>query len=399
MASIEKLKIFQFRQLFALSFIHFVVDMFAGMLPPLLPAIRDYFQVSLKTVVALLAVFNIVCNAVQIATGHLRASKKRPFFMPLGLVLSGAVCFFALLPAGRGDSIRVLLPFALVLLAGTGIAITHPEGLRAVYLLRRIPTAESSTIFLMGGFLGSSTGAWVSTLLVDTWGLKALLVLLLGPLLGIIVMSMVRFRLAVDRAVHINSKHEKHRLPFWMIMLMALPGTTATLIIISFLPIRLVNEMGFDLPFGGFSTMLFGLGAMSGAFLWARVSRKIPELKTCIFAFLVGIPFYFLYLFTMDSKIAVASLFVMSFTCTGTFPLIVAMARHAKGANLGQRMGLIVGGCWGFASLVLIAFGPVADKYGVGGILRWVWAGYLASALVGIYVWYKTAACQKFRAD
>jgi hypothetical protein len=70
------------------------------------------------------------------------------------------------------------------------------------------------------------------------------------------------------------------------------------------------------------------------------------------------------------------------------------MARNSKGGNLGGRMGLIVGGVWGVASLVLMALGPVAEKYGVAIILNLSWSGYFLTALIGFIV-FRTRGYQK----
>ncbi|OQA39206.1 MAG: hypothetical protein BWY52_03145 [Chloroflexi bacterium ADurb.Bin325] len=50
--------------------------------------------------------------------------------------------------------------------------------------------------------------------------------------------------------------------------------------------------------------------------------------------------------------------------------------------RLGQRMGLISGGSWGIAAVVLWILGPVAERTGLGVLLHLVWLGYLAAALM-----------------
>ena len=49
-------------------------------------------------------------------------------------------------------------------------------------------------------------------------------------------------------------------------------------------------------------------------------------------------------------------------------------------------MGILVGGGWGAASLMLMALGTVAEKYSVAAILNLSWLGYLLTAVIGFVV-------------
>ena len=49
-------------------------------------------------------------------------------------------------------------------------------------------------------------------------------------------------------------------------------------------------------------------------------------------------------------------------------------------------MGFIVGGVWGIASLVLLALGPLAERFGLAIILIFTPIGYCFSAIIGIWI-------------
>ena len=49
----------------------------------------------------------------------------------------------------------------------------------------------------------------------------------------------------------------------------------------------------------------------------------------------------------MEQAAAIVFLLPFGFFAIALFPLIVSLARQARGVNLGFRMGLIVGGTWG----------------------------------------------------
>ena len=86
----------QLAQLFALSFAHIIIDVFAGLLAVIMPAIQKRFAISMVMGITLVSVLNITCNFVQVATGHLRENKRKPLFLPVGLLLLSFICLIAI---------------------------------------------------------------------------------------------------------------------------------------------------------------------------------------------------------------------------------------------------------------------------------------------------------------
>ncbi|MHC4726772.1 MAG: MFS transporter, partial [Planctomycetota bacterium] len=146
---------FYWMQLFVLAGVHFLIDLFASMLPAILPAIREEFSLSLSRAGLVLVVLMMTCNAVQPLVGHMRAYKRRPLFLHLGLIVAASICLLDALP--RASNAYVLM-IILAVVSGCGIAIVHPEGLRAIHSLGRIPPAVSTAVFMAGGFLGYASG-------------------------------------------------------------------------------------------------------------------------------------------------------------------------------------------------------------------------------------------------
>ena len=356
------------------------------MLPALLPKIRDDYTLSLTRGIILLTVMSIVSNGMQIATGNLRGRQRRALFLPLGLLLSTCMCLMAMVPqSGRAEYWFYLM----AVISGTGIAIVHPEGLRAIHALSKIAGSVSTAIFMMGGFFGFSAGAWISTKLVTVWGLEGLYILIPSALIGLVGMYFLRVRLAVEEEQENDNGGERiQSLSFYMVALMAAPAAISTTIIMSLLPTRL-RELELELTFGGLSSMMLVGGGVMGSLLWAWLAHKKGHLAGAIAAVLLGIPFFLLYLVWMKEKPAVWLLFMGGFCTIAAYPLMVTLARYARGASLGLRMALMVGGTWGVASLVLAGLGPVADALNsVQPILRWFWVGYLVSGAVGIWILY-----------
>jgi len=374
-------------QLLALAGVHFLIDMFAGMLPAILPAIRDEFGLSLSLGGLVLAALYMTSNGIQPLVGHMRADRRRPLFLHLGLILGASICLLGALPRGSGAFAIMIL---LAVVSGCGIAIVHPEGLRAVHWLRRIPPAISTAVFMAGGFLGYASGGAVSALLVSRFGLKGLYPLALCPVIGIVMVIFLRIRLAVERKVQNKNeaRTEENRLPFWLIMAMAMPAAVSTTILVALLP-TVLSELDFELTFGGFSTMMFGLGGAAGSFVWANLAHKKGELNCSIAALFLVLPFLVAYLVLINNKMAIWLLFGAGFCAISAYILMITLSRYATGLSLGQRMGFMVGGTWALANIVFIALLPVAEHFGTNVILKFTPLGYLCSGAFGLFVMLK----------
>jgi MFS family permease len=243
---------------------------------------------------------------------------------------------------------------------------------------------------MAGGFLGYASGGAVSAFLVSHFGLQGLYPLVLCPVVGVVLIIFLKIRLAVERKGKNKNliQTENDRLPFWLIMIMAVPAALSTTILANLLPTAL-NELGFELTFGGFSTTMFGLGGAIGSFVWAYIAGKKGEFKCSVVALFLVIPFLLAYLVLIENKMAIWLLFGAGFCAMSAYILMITLSRRAAGLSLGQRMGFMVGGTWAFANGIYIFLLQPAEKFGTIVLLRFVPLGYLFSALIGLYILFR----------
>ena len=371
-------------QLSVLAGVHFLIDMFAGMLPAILPVIRAEFGLSLSLGGLVLVALRMTSNGLQPLIGHMRAQKRKPLLIYIGLILAIFVCLLGIVPRQGNTYFWVLL---LSGASGIGIAMVHPESLRAVHRLKRIRPAVSTAVFMAGGFFGFASGSAISAFLVSRFGLQGLYALALCPVIGIVMVILLRIRLAVEPKVPKKNKvrTEDRGLAFWLIMAMAMPAAVSTMILASLLP-TVLNELGFELTFGGLSATMFGLGGAVGSFVWANLADRKGELRCTILAHFLVIPFLVVYLMFLDRAAAIWLLFGAGFFTVAAYILIITLARHAIGFGLGRRMGFIVGGTWAFADLVFLGLLPIAEHFGSDLVLKFSPIGYLISGVLGLFI-------------
>jgi FSR family fosmidomycin resistance protein-like MFS transporter len=393
----KKIATFYWMQLSVLAGVHFLIDMFASMLPAILPAIRAEFGLSLSLGGLVLVALRMTSNGLQPLIGHFRGQKRKPLLIHLGLILAIFVCLLGIIPRGDNTYFWVLLFSGI---SGVGIAMVHPEGLRAVHRLKRIRSAVGTAVFMAGGFLGFAGGGAISAFLVSRFGLQGLYALALCPVIGIVMVILLRIRLAVEPKVPKKNevRTEDRGLPFWLIMAMAIPAAVSTMILASLLP-TVLNELGFELTFGGLSATMFGLGGAVGSFVWANLADKKGELRCTILALFLVIPFLVVYLMFLDHAIAIWLLFGAGFFTVAAYILMITLARHALGFGLGRRMGFIVGGTWAVADIVFLGLLPIAEYFGSNFVLKFSPIGYIISGVLGLIILFKYKNMASITAD
>ncbi len=369
-------------QLAVLALTHFQADMFGNFLPPILPVLRERFSLSLVAVTVVMVVFYFVHNGIQVIIGHTRVNKEKPFLLQVGLVLSSMICLLTFL---QGWPLVYPLLLLLVMVSGSGIGMTHNEGLRSVHALDRLSPSVSTSIFMTGGYLGAAIGQVLAAFLVDKFDLKGLLILMPLPVIVVSLVYAAKVRLAVDGGEEDEKKWrgvKNERYLFWYVAVMTVPASIGTFIIFWFVPTRL-NEMGFALTFGGLSTMVFSFASTAGSFLWGIVAHKVRQMYCAIIALLIGVPVSFLYLYWMHSRWAVILLGIAGFCSTGAYVMFVTMARSAHGLKIGQRIGIMVGGTWAVAGVFVLAG---VEFIKLGTLLYLAPVFYLISAGIGVYI-------------
>ena len=357
-------------QLAALMLVHFTADMVGCIIPGILPVLRDNFGMTLQMGVIFLAIRALSSNFCQILVGPLRKNSGRPFFIYVGLLLLMLIGIFGFLPR---TSPKVLL-YVLSAVFGCGTAMVHPEGLRGAMAIKDINSATSTAMFMTVGFFGASCGPLVGALLVDcAWGLKTFVFVALFILLVILAIFAAKVNLLTDnKDKNSNSAAGQpscvNSLPF--LFLIACFMNSATTILQGLLPTFLYEMNGFSLKIGGAGALIFGFGSAVGSIIGGVLAKKTDALKITIFNLFFGFILVIAY-FALSSKLAaLPMLFAAGFCASSSLPLLVVMARNTKDKLvIGLKMGIMVGGSWGVAGVVLLCSSFFIEKIGLVNVM------------------------------
>ena len=285
------------RQLAVLASVHFMVDMLSGTLPGFLPVLLSKFGLSIGMGTVLLTLCAFSSNTVQLWAGTVRKNASRPLLIQLGLLFGCIICFIGLIPAGGG---AMCLLTVLEVILGVGVALVHPEGLRAVCAIdgNAISPAVGTSLFMLSGFLGYAAGPLIGGTLVEFAGFHGLFLLLIPAILLILFVGALRLRLAKDGA----GAKKAPQLPggdllsFREVFLVATLINTGCIVVQGLLPTCLNEVHGFSLSFGGLSAMLFGAGAGTGALTTSFLIRRFHVIKCIMWEIAAGLPFLIWYL-------------------------------------------------------------------------------------------------------
>lgn len=370
----------QWGQLLALTGAHFVADCFPGLMHTVLPAFQDSYKLSVAAGGVLLTMFLVSANGIQVLIGHMRSEEERPLFLYLGMVLS---CLILLFGTVSPDGHPLLWLSLISVVCGLGVGMTHPEMLKAIHRLDCISSTVGSSIFMAGGVAGFAFSGWVSTYLYERMGIHFLIPFCIASVIALLVLTAFRIRLAVERDEPSRQANQRksESISFRMIMAIATLGACSSQTLAWIVPQR-INELGADLTLGGLAISMFSLAGGIGGIVMSKQANRIGEMVMIRRMLTAGIPFIAAYLFWMQHPWSVVLLFVGSFFCFGAYPIMVSAARHSEGPNLGQRMGLIVGGIWLVACLLPMLLGPIARHWGTLPIVFCVPVGFVLSLVL-----------------
>jgi FSR family fosmidomycin resistance protein-like MFS transporter len=349
---------------------HFVIDLYAAFLPPLLPLLIDKFQISFTSASLLAAVLSLSSSMTQPVFGF--------FFDKVGgwkMIIWGPVVAglsFSFLGLAPHYSVLILL----LILGGLGLASFHPEAAALTTSLSGQRRTWGMSIFMLGGNLGYSLGPFLILIVVINLGLEWSFFASL-PALGT-AWVLHRYALLGEKAptihspsnIKIESSLNRRVLGFSVLFSVVLLRVTTVLSLVTFLPM-IQKLRGFSLMAAGGSMTVFmacgALGGLIGGYLADRVGRR----RMIITSFLLSLPTLSAFLY-WKGPMSLFILALLGFLLYISEPSCIVLAQEMIPQQARTASALIMGMAWGMGGGGVLAVGVLADVFGIEWALRFL---------------------------
>ena len=349
---------------------HFVIDLYAAFLPPLLPLLIDKFQISFTSASLLAAVLSLSASVTQPVFGFL--------FDKLGgwkmIIWGPVVAGLSLSSLGLASHYSVLI--LLLILGGLGLSSFHPEAAALTTSLSGQRRTRGMSIFMLGGNLGYSLGPFLILMVVIHLGLEWSLFASL-PALGA-AWVLHRYALLGEKApkihstssIKIESSLNRRVLGFSVLFSVVVLRVTTVLSLVTFLPM-VQNLRGFSLIAAGGSITVFmacgAFGGLIGGYLADRVGRR----KTILTSFILVLPALSAFLY-WKGPMSFFILALLGFLLYISEPSCIVLAQEMVPQQTRTASGLIMGMAWGLGGGGVLGVGALADVFGIEWALRFL---------------------------
>ena len=168
--------------LFLLFLGHIWVDTSQGILPVVLPKLKELLELNYFQVGLVMTVLNLTASVIQPVFGYVADRFRTGWFIPWGVIWTAVTMGMIGWAPGY---VSILI---LVGLAGLGAAAFHPRAMMAVFWVSGMRKGLGQAIFATGGNTGFALGPIVGSFLVLGFGIHATVGLVIpGVLLALVI--------------------------------------------------------------------------------------------------------------------------------------------------------------------------------------------------------------------
>ena len=354
---------------------HFSIDWAQGAIPALLPYFIATYGWSYQDAGIIVFANILLSSILQPVFGYYSDRVSRPWFAPLGAVISG-VCI-AVLPFVTD----YWMVFCCSMFSGLGSAIYHPEAARMVNGLAGTHKGKALGTFSVGGNAGFAVGPLFAGFCAYVAGIQGLLfyavfntavaVLLHHRMPGILRDMAAQQPAAKAEGQGAEAKNDWRSFGKLTILIFArsigFDGCNA------FLPLYLISVLSATAATGSLAlTILFALGAVI-TYFGGILADRLGYVRVLRVSFLVMIPAMFLLVNSDSLTFALLLLPLVAFSLFAPYSSAVVLGQTYLSKNIGFASGVTLGLTTTFGGLVTPLIGRAADTYGIDAALQCLW--------------------------
>ena len=344
---------------------HAAADLAAGALFVALPFFRAKFGLNYAELTAIVLLQNFTSSVSQPVFGYFSDRKARPFWMPLGCFITGAMMLVSLL----------VPTYSLVLfctaVSGLGSAAFHPEGAKMVNRLSGNSKGKGASLFSVGGNAGFAFGSlFLGILLVNSASMWVLFVcpnILISVLLLLAEKQFIR--LPQEKSTGKSKLQININFSLFALLGMVLLRSTVNSGISTFVPLYYTSSLHGSSFYAAYLLTVYLAAGAVGTLMGGLLSDRYGSKRVMIFSILpIAL---LLYLFKMAGGIWVFLLLALvSVLLAATFTSSLVLSQKMMPDNIGMASGLTLGFSIGLGAMGVLALGQVADLQGVSSVFN-----------------------------
>lgn len=343
--------------LFAVA--HGGVDFYVCLLQALAPSLAARLDIPLGTVVAVVGVGQLVNNCIQPLAGLIMGKRNLSWILWFGAVL-------AVFPAFMGLTAHFAVVALLVLLGSIGTGIFHPEGLLAAHDASGTHAHVGVPLFMACGYFFSAAAAPVAIYWVEHLGFPSL-AWLTAPGLCIAVGLFILYRrkrrshpsVVLRPRSRRQTRIEAGNYSVWPLLGVCACTSVATGLFMAILTSHYELAYGPDSRiWAGWVLLALGGGGVLASFFWGQMTRRRGYYLIVAATQVAAAPLFAWLAYAGTPAEGLAIVIPLSLISPGAvYPAAVTLVRNASGLTQSLRAGLVVGGTWGVASVVIMIAG------------------------------------------
>ncbi len=356
--------------LILLSITHGVVDLSAGAILALLPAMRESYGLTYAMVAMIPLFSNLTSTLTQPVFGYLSDRFEKRWLLPVSLAFGGV----GLAAVGFMSSYWLVL--VAVVVSALGTSAFHPEGAHAAHHLAGGRRALAMAIYNVGGNFGYALGPIFATTLLGAFGLRGTAWAAVLP---------VALAIYLIRLLPKWQAHEQHHSSGRAVRREDLPTTNwmgtglLTLLVVfrsvihlgmtAYVPFFWIDVLGNDPKTAGLVQMTYLISGVAGTLLGAPLADRIGTKRVLIGSFAILLPLQIMLPYLRGWPMLVV-LFLSGFMVVSTFTVTLVMTQDYMPRSLGLASGLNLGLAFGMGGVGAWILGEVADRWSVVTVLN-----------------------------
>lgn len=356
----QNLSTFKTGKVMAISFCHFIHDIYSSFLAPLLPFIIEKFSLSL-TQAGFLSTIMQLPALLNPYIGKLADQVSVRYF----IILAPALTAVPMSLLGVAPSYGILL--ILLFFTGISVSLFHVPAPVLVYRVSAARTGRGMSLYMTGGELARTVGPIIIVGMISWLGFDGYYPIMIVGILA----SFVMFFTFKDLPIQVKpSAKLSIRKTCWDMRRLLLPLSAIVIVrgfmhacLTAFLPLYIMQRSG-DVWLAGIALSLFEAAGVVGILAVGGLSDYFGRKHMLSFCLLVA-PISLLVFSYTTGWLQLAVLLVTGFSLLSTTPVMLAMIQETSTDGSSAANGVFMMISFIARSAVVVLVGFVADHLGL----------------------------------